>query len=133
MFGRKKDAGKEIASLIGVGTRIEGNIFFQGGMRIDGHVKGNIYSDAGQPSMLVISEHGRIDGEIHVGHVVVNGVVNGPVSASELLELQPKAQINGNVLYKALEMHPGAIVRGVLSNKEDANRAGLKLAASNNR
>ena len=130
MFGRKKDAGKEIASLIGVGTFIEGNVYFQGGMRIDGHVRGNVHADADQPSMLVISEHGRIDGEIDVGHVVVNGIVNGPISASELLELQPKAQINGNVFYKALEMHPGAIVRGELRNEEDANQYSLKFASN---
>ena len=65
---------------------------------------------------LVISEHARVDGEIRVSHIVVNGTVNGPVSASDYLELQPKARVTGDVSYKTLEMHVGAVVQGRLNH-----------------
>jgi cytoskeletal protein CcmA (bactofilin family) len=40
--------------------------------------------------------------------------VQGPIAAAQLLELQPKAKIEGDVSYKALEMHQGAVISGQL-------------------
>lgn len=126
MFGSKTKS--TIDSLIGVSTRIEGDVHFKGGLRIDGHVKGNVVADPSQPSMLVISEHATVEGEVRVAHLVVNGEITGPVHSSELLELQPKARITGDVHYKALEMHGGAIVSGKLTHDETGEPI-LKLAA----
>ncbi len=128
MFGKKSGPKNTIDSLIGASTRIEGNMIFQGGLRVDGHVQGSIIAVPDEPSMLVISEQARVDGEIHASHLVVNGVVNGPLIATELLELQPKARVRGNVQYKALEMHHGAIVDGTLVHSDDGGRPGPKLA-----
>ncbi len=130
MFGKKTGVKSTIDSLIGAATRIEGDVHFVGGLRIDGQVVGNVVADPSEPSMLVISEHARVDGAIEVGHLVVNGVVNGPVTAREMLELQPKARLTGNVAYRTLEMHHGAIVDGTLAY-DDESRPGLKLAANN--
>ena len=110
MFSRKKQP--PIKSLIALGTKIEGNMLFVEGMRIDGEVAGEIRAASGQPSILVISESARVEGAVHADHVIVNGEVVGPVRAAELLELQPKAKISGNVHYKALEMHQGAVISG---------------------
>ena len=110
MFSRKKQP--PIKSLIALGTKIEGNMLFVEGMRIDGEVAGEIRAASGQPSILVISESARVEGAVHADHVIVNGEVVGPVHAAELLELQPKAKITGNVHYKALEMHQGAVISG---------------------
>lgn len=129
MFNRKQK--NTIDSLIGASSTIEGNLHFKGGLRIDGNVKGNVIADAGEMSMLVISEKASIDGEVRAAHVVVNGEINGPVYSSELLELQPKARISGDVYYKALEMMNGAVVTGKLSHEQGAEPV-LKLAASNN-
>lgn len=132
MFSRK--VKNTIDSLIGVSTRIEGNLHFKGGLRIDGHVKGNVIAEAGASSMLVISEQARIDGEVSAGHIVVNGEINGPVFSSELIELQTKARIAGDVHYKALEMMNGALVTGKLTHEQLLDQASepvLKLAASN--
>ncbi|CAN5156740.1 hypothetical protein BH11PSE11_BH11PSE11_32750 [soil metagenome] len=127
MFGQKNKS--TIDSLIGISTKIEGNIYFKGGLRIDGHVKGNVIADSAESSMLVISELAKVEGEVRVAHLVVNGEIVGPVHSSELLELQPKARITGDVFYKALEMHGGALVAGQLTFGETAEPV-LKLAAS---
>ncbi len=120
-----------IDSLIGVGTRIEGNVSFTGGLRVDGEVIGNVTAVTEQPSTLVVSEQARIDGEIRVSHLVVNGEINGPVYAAEFLELQSRSRVKGDVHYSTLEMHLGAIVDGHLVHRSsEAKTVELKLAAS---
>lgn len=128
MLGRKTKS--TIDSLIGISTSIEGDVHFKGGLRIDGHVKGNVIADTEEPSMLVISEFAKVEGEVRVAHLVVNGEIAGPVYSSDLLELQPKARITGDVYYKALEMHGGALVDGKLTH-DQAGEPVLKLALSN--
>lgn len=128
MLGRKTKS--TIDSLIGISTSIEGNVHFKGGLRIDGTVKGNVVADSSESSILVISEHGRVEGEVRVAHLVVNGEILGPVFSSELLELQPRARITGDVNYKALEMHGGALVSGKLTH-DQVGEPVLKLALSN--
>lgn len=113
MFGKK--AQPPIKSLIAQGTRIEGNVKFSEGLRVDGEVYGDIQTgvqDAG--SLLVISEAAVVQGAMQADHVIINGTVRGPVHARELLELQPKARIEGDVSYVALEMHQGATISGQL-------------------
>ncbi len=115
MFGNKGSAKPQsIDSLIGAGTTIEGNISFSGGLRVDGRVHGNIVSSGDQPGMLVISEHAEVAGEIRVNHVVVNGRVNGPVHATETLDLQAKAHVTGDVHYRRLEIQGGAVLQGMM-------------------
>lgn len=128
MLGRKNKG--TIDSLIGISTNIEGNVNFKGGLRIDGTIKGNVIADSNEPSMLVISEHAKVEGEVRVAHLVVNGEIVGPVYSSELLELQPRARITGDVYYKALEMHGGALVAGKLTH-DQVGEPVLKLALSN--
>jgi cytoskeletal protein CcmA (bactofilin family) len=137
MFGSKRSVPKEIGSLVGAGTVINGDIEFTGGLRIDGTVQGSVRcSDGEKGGMLVVSETGVVEGEVHAAHLVVAGRINGPVTASELVELQPKARVDGDVRYRALEMHHGAVVEGRLTHDAVAMElsgrgpAALKLAAA---
>jgi cytoskeletal protein CcmA (bactofilin family) len=115
MFGNKGSKPKKsIDSLIDAGTTIEGNIIFSGGLRVDGRVRGNVLTADGKSSTLMVSEQAEIEGEIRVSHVVINGTVTGPVHAAEYVELQPKANVTGDVHYKTLEMQLGAVVQGRL-------------------
>jgi cytoskeletal protein CcmA (bactofilin family) len=134
MFGKK--AQPPIKSLIAQGTRIEGNMKFADGLRVDGEVSGDIQAvGEGAGSLLVISESSVVQGAIQADHVIINGTVRGPVHARELLELQPKARIEGDVSYVALEMHQGATISGQLRPLVAAEVVGgeekplLKLAA----
>ena len=97
-----------IDSLISAGTRIDGDVTFTGGLRIDGEVRGNVIARPGSASVLVIGETGRVQGEVRAARMVVNGIVSGSVHASELLELQPCGRISGQLEYAALEVHRGA-------------------------
>ncbi|MCV0441348.1 MAG: polymer-forming cytoskeletal protein [Hydrogenophaga sp.] len=131
MFAKKKQP--PIKSLIAQGTRVEGNVLFHDGLRIDGEVVGDIRASDEQASILVVSEVAVVTGQIHADHVIINGQVKGPVLAFELLELQPKARIEGDVSYKALEMHQGATISGQLKPMAGGveDKPTLKLAANN--
>jgi len=135
MFSSKSSKSQNrIDSLIGAGTRIEGTVIFAGGLRVDGEIKGDVHAGEGESGTLVVSEQARIEGEIHVAHLVVNGTVVGPVHATELIELQPRSRVSGDVHYTSLEMHLGAIVEGRLAHIRagaDAKPVELKLAKSN--
>lgn len=114
MFSKNRNkASSRIDTLVGADTRIDGDIHFTGGLRVDGSVRGNV-TESETPSTLVLSENGRIEGAITVSQVVINGVVTGPVQAMQFIELQTKSRVAGDVSYKSLEMHTGAVVEGKL-------------------
>jgi cytoskeletal protein CcmA (bactofilin family) len=129
MWERKKRMApqKRIDSLIGAGTVVNGDVTFTGGLRIDGQVRGSVIAANGEPSTLVVSEQAKIDGEIRVSHVVINGKVDGPVIADDYLELQPKARVVGDVSYRTLEMHVGAVLRGHLNQAEPGTASVVEL------
>jgi len=130
MFGSKGSTPTTIGTLIGAGTTIEGTLSYTGGLRIDGCVKGDVRNGSGDPGMVVISEQGSVEGEVHATRLVVSGKVVGPLYVSDVLELQPKARVNGDVHYKALEMHHGAVVEGRLIHDIPDARPALKLAVA---
>ncbi len=132
MFGKQNKPQNRIDSLIGSTTRIEGNVFFSGGLRVDGMIRGNVAALPDQPGTLVISEHARIDGEVEAAHIVVNGTINGPLNATETLELQAGSRVKGDVHYKSIEMLQGAVVEGRLVHRgsSEAKSVELKLAAT---
>ena len=75
-----------------------------------------MFGKSNKPSPIdsLIGAGTMIEGDIDVAHVVINGTVAGPVRASEYVELLPKARVTGNVSYKSIEIHVGAIVMGQL-------------------
>lgn len=129
MFAKKKQP--PIRTLIGEGTLIRGELGFTEGLRIDGEVQGDVIAKPGEHSILVISEKAKVVGRVRAGHVIINGHVVGPVESDELLELQPKATIVGDVRYESLEMHQGARIEGEMRPLKAEEKAPLKLAASN--
>src|SRR6188508_2286952 len=91
MFRKESKPQNRIDSLIGATTRIEGNVFFSGGLRVDGAVRGNVAALPDQPGTLVVSEHARIDGEV-----------------------QANSRVKGDIHYKSIEIQQGAVIEGRL-------------------
>jgi cytoskeletal protein CcmA (bactofilin family) len=115
MFGKKTATGAatQIDSLIGKGTKVEGDVFFSGGLRVDGEIHGKAIGETA-PSTLVLSEYGVVNGRVEVTYLVANGRINGPVRATEFLEVQPKGSITGDVEYGMIEIQQGATIDGSL-------------------
>ena len=116
MFGssRKRRGAVDIRTLVGVGTRVRGDIEFSGGCHVDGEVIGNLRATGPEPAVLSISGSGRVEGSVAAQHLVVNGTVMGDVHAGERVELGATARVIGNVHYRLIEMAIGAEVNGKL-------------------
>ena len=113
-FKKANKIDNRIDTLVGADTRIEGDLSFSGGLRVDGAIRGDVTEQNGNPSTLILSEHGRIEGSVTAAKVVLNGKVVGTVKSSHFIELQTKARITGDLHYKSLEMHTGAVIEGKL-------------------
>jgi cytoskeletal protein CcmA (bactofilin family) len=113
-FKKANKIDNRIDTLVGADTRIEGDLHFSGGLRVDGAIRGNVAEQNGTPSTLIISEHGRVEGAVTAAKIVLNGKVTGTVKSSHFIELQTKARITGDLYYKSLEMHTGAVIEGKL-------------------
>lgn len=113
-FKKANKIDNRIDTLVGADTRIDGDLSFSGGLRVDGAIRGDVTEQNGNPSTLIISEHGKIEGAVTAAKIVLNGKVVGTVKSSHFIELQTKARITGDLHYKSLEMHTGAVIEGKL-------------------
>lgn len=117
MFGKKKKGGIEVtrlSSLIADNLHIVGDVHFSGGLRIDGHVEGNVFGKPGTKGLLVLSENGVITGKVHTYDAVINGNITGDLDVEHFAELQVSATVVGNVRYRQLQMDCGSTVEGKL-------------------
>jgi cytoskeletal protein CcmA (bactofilin family) len=130
MLGHGKKEGSEstaVHTIIGQQSRVEGNIHFTGSLHIDGEIKGNIIAEEGSSSVLTVSEHGKIEGDVQVTTVILNGTVNGDMRSDERIELAAKAKVNGDVYYHLIEMAMGAQVNGSLIHRDESSGSVVKF------
>jgi cytoskeletal protein CcmA (bactofilin family) len=110
-----------LSTLVAEGVEITGDIAFNGGVRIDGRVKGDLFGRTAEgqgPSLLVLSDKGRIEGSVRCGDAVINGTITGDVDVEHRLELQSDARVSGTIRYRELQMDVGASVTGHLVKAE---------------
>ena len=129
MFGRKQRRHSIIDTLVGSNSKVNGDLFFEGGCHVDGTVKGNVSADSDSNSALSISEDAIIEGGVTVPYVVLHGIVRGDVFASQRVELGPTARVIGNVYYNLIEMAIGAEINGKLVHQPDGQVPLLKRAS----
>ncbi len=98
-----------IHALLGVGTRYQGKLFFEGRARIDGDFEGEVHSDG----MLIVGEEAHVVGELRVGTLIVRGGrVDGNIHATELVELHAPAEVRGDVRTQTLFLDKGVVFDG---------------------
>jgi cytoskeletal protein CcmA (bactofilin family) len=116
MFRRKTDRPSidvaRLSSLIATGVEIAGDVIVTDGVRIDGQVVGNVLSKPDTRGLLVLSEQGRIEGNVRVHDAVINGTICGDLEVENFIELQANARITGAITYRTLQMTCGARVEG---------------------
>lgn len=111
---KSRSANAKVDTLIGHETEITGDLRFNGGLHIDGVIKGNVIAEDDSNSVAIISERGRVEGELRVPNVLINGYVAGDVYASGRLDLATNARVHGDVYYHTIEMAGGAEINGKL-------------------
>lgn len=112
-YGEKKvrdkgEADTEVAAFLGTGTEFNGTLTFEGTIRIDGKVSGEVISQ----DTLVVGENAEVDAEINVGVLVCRGQVSGNVKASGRIELHETSELRGNISTPQLMISEGAIFHG---------------------
>jgi len=114
MFPRKQNKENKAqvyadkVSVIASGMQVTGDIESDGDMRIDGTVKGNVFCR----SKVVIISTGKVTGDIQAVNVDVHGMVDGNITAGELLSLKANCIINGNLITEKLQIEPNASFNG---------------------
>ena len=98
----------EINTLLGRGSEFEGKLTFEGTVRIDGKLTGEVFSD----DVLVIGEGAQVAAEIDVGVIIVEGNVTGNIRAKRAVELHAPARVRGNIDTPSLFIDKGVLFEG---------------------
>ena len=99
----------ERQALLGRGTRFEGLLTFEGRVRVDGEVKGEIKSEG----LLVLGDGSNVDATIEVGTLIVRGgTLRGSVVARELIEIHEGAQVHADITAPEIDIAKGSLFDG---------------------
>ncbi|MBT3933041.1 MAG: polymer-forming cytoskeletal protein [Bacteroidetes bacterium] len=101
-----------ISGLLGVGSHFHGRINFNGTLRIDGVVCGEIISKKSKKSVLIITETAQVEADIIADIVIVSGMVSGNIKAIERLELHSPGRVEGMVYTSDFYIQDGALFQG---------------------
>ncbi len=114
MAFRKKIKAVQVDTLVGPMSKVVGDVYYGGGLQIEGTVEGNVLAKGEDKCVLVIGEMGVVEGEIRGTYIIIDGTVHGDIYASEGIELKAGAKINGDIYYASLGITVGAEVNGKL-------------------
>lgn len=107
MKEKERDLGEtRIAGLIDVGSEFKGELAFKGSFRIEGSFQGTIKSD----SLLIIGEKGKVEADVSVGQIVINGEIRGTVQAKERVEIHGRGRVYGTIIAPKLVVEEGAFL-----------------------
>jgi len=110
----KEIVNTKIAGLIDQGTELQGDLNFKGSFRIEGNFKGNISSE----SLLIIGERGKVEADVKVGQVIINGEIRGTVQATERIEIHNKGRVFGTLITPNLIVEEGAFLNANCQTSE---------------
>ena len=102
-------------SIVGFGTTFIGNLRCGKDLYVAGRVEGDI--EASDEAIVEIGETGEVKGEIKGDSVLINGSVDGNVSANRKLEIGSSARVSGRLSYSLLKLEPGAVFEGELEHQ----------------
>lgn len=114
----------DVHTILGPESSFEGKLVFEGTVRIDGNFKGQIKTD----NVLVIGQGARVEANIEVGSIVVNGEVIGDVTAKQLVEIHAPGKLRGNVSTPQLMIAKGVIFEGTCKMEAAAADRGSSTA-----
>jgi cytoskeletal protein CcmA (bactofilin family) len=124
----KTSAGSgEIKAFLGEGTDFKGILTFEGIVRIDGKLEGEVVSK----DTLIVGESAVINAEISVNTIVISGTVRGNITASTKIEIQRPGKVYGNIKTPSLFIEEGVIFEGSCAMTHDKTDSGKVTSISN--
>lgn len=103
-----------LAGLIDQGTELKGELNFKGSFRIEGYFQGKIFSD----SMLIVGERGKVEADVRVGQLIINGEIKGNLQAKEKVEIHNKGRVFGTLITPRLVVEEGAYLEASCQTSE---------------
>ena len=116
---RESFAGQEVTTLLGRGSEFEGKLSFEGTVRIDGKLTGEIFTD----DVLIIGEGAEVKAEINVGSIIIEGSVQGNINAKRSVEIHTPGRVRGNIVTPSLFMEKGVLFDGNCQMETSATAA----------
>jgi cytoskeletal protein CcmA (bactofilin family) len=98
----------EVTTLLGRGSEFEGKLSFEGTVRVDGKLSGEIFTD----DVLIIGEGAEVNAEINVGAIVIEGTVHGNIHAKRSVEIRTPGRVRGNISTPSLFIEKGVVFDG---------------------
>ncbi len=98
----------EINTLLGKGSEFEGKLTFEGTVRVDGKISGEIFSD----DVLVVGEGAEVHAEIDIGEIIVQGLIVGNIRAKRSVEIHAPGKVKGDITTPSLQIDKGVIFEG---------------------
>lgn len=114
--GARNAASDTALSIIAAGTTILGDLECSGVLKVEGHIDGSVR----QARQVMLAREGAIRGDVHAVEVVVGGTIDGNVTATDRLELQSSAVVNGEITTKSIVVMEGARINGGVKMTEIA-------------
>ena len=105
---RRESMVGEINTLLGRGSEFEGKLTFEGTVRIDGTLRGEVFSD----DVLIVGEGARVEAEIDVGEIIIQGTVMGNIRAKRSIEILTPGRVKGDLTTPSLQIDKGVIFEG---------------------
>jgi cytoskeletal protein CcmA (bactofilin family) len=105
---RREGIVGEITTLLGRGTAFEGKLTFEGTVRVDGKLKGEVFSD----DVLIIGEGAQVEAEIDIGEIIIQGTVTGNIRARRSIEVLAPGRVKGDLHTPSLQIEKGVIFEG---------------------
>lgn len=105
---RRESAVGEINTLLGRGSEFEGKLTFEGTVRIDGVLRGEVFSD----DVLIVGEGARVEASVDVGEIIIQGSVIGNIKAKRSIEILAPGRVKGDVTTPVLQIDKGVVFEG---------------------
>jgi cytoskeletal protein CcmA (bactofilin family) len=106
-------------------TEIKGDLNFKGTFRIDGRFKGKIDSK----SILIIGDSGKVDADIKIGHLIINGEIKGNIQATEKVEINANGRVFGTIVSPKLMVEEGAYLEANCQTSDKMPQSSLPLSS----
>lgn len=105
---QRADVVGEINTLLGKGSEFEGKLTFEGTVRVDGKLSGEVFSD----DVLVVGEGAEVRAEIDIGEIIIQGTVVGNIRAKRAVEIHAPGKVKGDITTPSLQIDKGVIFEG---------------------
>lgn len=97
-----------VTTLLGKGSEFEGKLSFEGTVRVDGKMTGEIFTE----DVLIVGEGAEVNAEVTVGAIVIQGIVRGNITAKRSVEIHSPGRVKGNINTPSLFIEKGVFFDG---------------------